>query len=94
MTKQELIGKLSEDLNVSKQAAKDNFEIFLNRMKEAITETGELKIPDFGIFKLRTTTPRKGRNILTGETKDIPSTKTIKFKLSKSLKDNLNSVKK
>lgn len=91
MTKQELIGKLSEDLNVSKQAAKDQFEIFLNRIKEAITETGELKIPDFGIFKLKTTMPRKGRNILTGETKDIPSTKTIKFKLSKSLKDNLNT---
>jgi len=90
MNKQELIGKLADDLNLSKQAAKDQFEIFLGRMKEAITETGELRIPDFGVFKLRTTTPRKGRNILTGETKEIPATKTIKFKLSKSLKDNLN----
>ncbi len=91
MNRSEFILKLADRLNISKQSSKATVDVVLDLFKESIVDTGELKLSDFGVFKLKTTSVRKGRNMLTGEERQIPQRKTIKFKLSKNVKESLNA---
>lgn len=52
--------------------------------------TGESVRTMFGTFSVAEREARKGRNLRTGETIDIPASKTVKFKPSKAVKDRLN----
>ena len=49
----------------------------------------EVSIAGFGIFESRKRAARKGRNPKTGETIQIPASKSPKFKPAKAFKDAL-----
>ena len=55
---------------------------------EAFTkESGKVQIIGFGTFATKTREARTGRNPKTGNTINIPASKTVAFKASSALKD-------
>ena len=62
----------------------------LAHIRAAMLNGGEVRIPDFGTFKVTKRKAREGRNPSTGQTIQIPASKVPKFTPAKGLKDALN----
>lgn len=89
MTKEDIINRIWENLQLSKKQSAEVVEIVIEEMK-SILQTGEkLKIGGFGVFEVRDRKPRMGRNPKTGESAAITEGKTIKFKPGKTLKSSV-----
>lgn len=79
----------------SKEEAKRQVELFIETMKEALTQEDLLIFRGLGTFERRETKRKEGRNPRTGEAIKITPKKYIKFKVGKDLEDRINKpVKK
>ena len=79
VNKKDLAAKLVAEYDLSKKVAEE----FMNTLKE----DGVVDIYGFGKFSLSERAARMGLNPATGEKIEIPASKAVKFKASKSLKD-------
>jgi nucleoid DNA-binding protein len=96
MTKSEMVKKLAESWGgISNRQANDNLNVLIDLIGKTVKKEKVLKIPDLGIFKLRQTKARIGRNPQTGEPLKIPARRKVAFTPSKTLKEAiLGPVKK
>ena len=69
------------------------FEIFFKEIIESLRKGDSVEIRSFGRFSIRTYKSRIGRNPKTGEKINVPSKKSIHFKMSKEMFKNLNEKK-
>ncbi len=87
MNKSELVKAISEK---SGGTVKDT-EKFLNAFVETVTESMEkgddVALVGFGTFSIAERAARTARNFRTKEIIDVPASKTVKFRIGKSLKD-------
>lgn len=90
MTKSELIEQIAKDAGVTKTAAKQILNSFLDTISnELVNEDGKVRLSGFGTFSTTERKARKGRNPQTGEMLEIKSSNTVKFKPAKALKDSV-----
>jgi DNA-binding protein HU-beta len=93
MTKQELIERVviaCKRRNVSKAAASDLVESMFDNLSLAIRRGRRFSYPGFGTFLVRKRKERKGRNPQTGQEMTIDASKTVIFRASSGLKQDLN----
>ena len=90
MSKQDLIDAVAEKCDLTKDKAKDAVEAMVARIAAAMKDGSDVRIPDFGTFKVTKRKAREGRNPATGQTIQIPATNVPKFTPAKKLKDQLN----
>ena len=90
MSKQDLIDAVALKCDLSKDKAKDAVEAGLGRVTEAMRSGSDVRIPDFGTFKVAKRKAREGRNPATGKTIQIPASNVPKFTPAKKLKEALN----
>jgi len=90
MIKADLINKIAQEMNVSKQEAEAGVNLFFQTIKEAIRRGEEIELRGFGSFRFRERNARAGRNPRTGEPVMVPSKKVLYFKPSKLLKNSIN----
>ena len=69
------------------------FEIFFKEIIESLRKGDSVEIRSFGRFSIRTYEGRIGRNPKTGDKINVPSKKSIHFKMSKEMFKNLNENK-
>ena len=90
MTKKELIGQVSDKLELTKK----DVELYVNAILDTITETlekgEEVSIVGFGKFEVKERAQRNGINPQTKELIVIEASKTVKFKPAKNLKEIVN----
>jgi nucleoid DNA-binding protein len=87
VTKTELINQLKEKTGFTKAGIDTLLAAFADTVREEVLQHGkEIRIRDFGTFKLREIAPRKGRNPKTGEELDICASKSVIFSASSNLK--------
>jgi len=91
--KKELANVVSEEMQITKAAAKNAVNGVFSALTNVILENQDetLSIRDFGNFKCSVRPARKGRNPHSGAEIDIPETMSLKFKVAKSLKEKLNA---
>ena len=58
-------------------------------MSEALAEDDKVTVPNFGTFQVTQRPAREGRNPATGAAITIAASKTVRFKVSKNLKETL-----
>lgn len=87
MTKQELVSKMAADAGVSKKAAEESLNSFVDAVKTSLKNGENVSLIGFGTFGVSARNARKGRNPQTGEEIDIPARKVPTFKAGKALKD-------
>lgn len=90
MNKSELIDAMAVSADISKVAAGRALDGFLQAVTDALKAGDQVALVGFGTFMLKERAARRGRNPQTGDTIEIPESKTPAFKAGKTLKDAVN----
>ena len=90
MTKKDFIEKYAAKTGVSKKAAGEYVDAFLEILEESLIEKAGVQFVGFGTFETKITKERKGRNPKTGEEITIPAKKVVSFKVGSALKEKVN----
>ena len=91
MKKAELISAVAEKTGLSKKDVNAVIDATINTIEEALKADKKVSFIGFGSFEKVTRAPRTARVPGTGETVQVPETKSVKFKVGKKLKASLNS---
>jgi nucleoid DNA-binding protein len=76
---------------LSRSRATDIVNSMIEKIKEALAEGEDVSISRFGKFQTKFRWARKGRNPRTGEALMLPSSRTVKFRVSAKLKEKINA---
>lgn len=87
MNKVTLVTKIAEKSGLSKKQAELALGAFIDSVTEALKEGDKVQLMGFGTFEVKERAARTGRNPSTGETIEIPASKTPTFKAGKGLRD-------
>ena len=90
ITRKHLTNAIHEQIGFSKQISGDIVDAFFERVKDALLAEEEVKLVQFGTFKIRRKAPRIGRNPRSGKSIEITRRSMVSFKPSKLLRDRVN----
>ena len=90
MNKAELVADVAERLGDSKLKAEEAVNAVFDAISGALRKGDDVRLPAFGVFDVKETPARTGRNPQTGAEVAIPAGKKARFKPGKALKDALN----
>ena len=91
VTKAVAINHINESIGLSKRESKIFFESILELMVESLKKKNEVKIVNFGIFRVKNKKTRIGRNPKTKIEVMISSRNVVTFKVSEFLHNSINS---
>lgn len=89
MSQSEVVNHFAERFELKRAQVKEIFEELSVLAGREVKDTGEFVLPGFGKLVLSERKAREGRNPQTGESIQIPAKTTLKFRLSKSMKDTV-----
>lgn len=90
ITRRHLASAIHGQIGFSSQLASMIVDAFFDRLKNALLAEEDVKLVQFGSFKVRKKSSRIGRNPKTGESIEITSRSMVSFKPSKSLRGRIN----
>jgi len=93
MNKTELIATVAEKLGLTKKAANEVVDAFLNSIEEALVKGETVVFLGFGTFSTAKTKARIARVPGTNRTVEVAASTAVKFKVGKALKDSVASAK-
>ena len=89
MTKCDIAKKIAAELGLPVNSVR----LIVNRLFDQISDTlvahGNLELRDFGVFKVRMSGPRVGRNPRNGDTVRIPARCRVKFKPGRGMRERI-----
>jgi DNA-binding protein HU-beta len=89
MSQSEVVNHFAEKFGIKRAQVKELFEELASLASGEVKDNGEFVLPGFGKLVLSQRKAREGRNPQTGETIQIPAKTTLKFRLSKGMKDTV-----
>jgi DNA-binding protein HU-beta len=89
MNKQELCEAVARELDTSKAFGERCVNAFFSSFKAGLKKDKNVQLVGFGTFTVKSRGARTGRNPQTGEEIKIKPSKTVAFRCSKALKDEL-----
>lgn len=92
ITKKELIDRISEQSQTKRVTVKKIIQSFLDEIIMELGRDNRLEFRDFGVFETRNRASRVAQNPKTLERVDVPSKRTVKFKMGRVMKDKLTGV--
>jgi len=92
--KQELVDSVAEKAGITKENAKTAIKSVQDSLLDLLEQSGRIQLAKFGIFAMKKTAARMGRNPATGQPIKIPAGYRIGFKVSKTWKDSMMLRKK
>lgn len=87
----DLVGRIAWVGGITKAEASKSLELVINVISDALAKGEEVRVHNFGTFKVKQNPAKQGRNPATGETIEIPAKKVAKFQPSKPLADKVNA---
>ena len=93
MTKQQLLDRVVDDTGQTRTEVERLYEAIFERMSQALEAGERIEVRGFGIFEVKETKARTGRNPATGEMMEIPAGRKAAFRPSKELKHRLASMR-
>ncbi len=91
ITKSELVKQLSKTYpNILKKDLEKFFDIFINEIKLALKNDERVELRGWGVFLTKFQKSKMSRNPKTGEKVLVNEKKSINFKMSKDLFNELN----
>ena len=90
MTKAEIVEKAAKDAGITKVAAGEVLESFMDSVTKALKKkNGKVTLVGFGTFEKVRRKARKGRNPQTGEPIKIKAANVVKFRPGKKLRESV-----
>ena len=93
LTKADLVQKIYQVHDLTKNQASDAIETFLALAKDCLGNGEDLLVSGFGKFRVKEKNSRRGRNPQTGQELILDSRRVVTFKPSGILRDRINSGK-
>jgi len=93
MSRKEIIDSVSEKLELPKTDVKRVYIAIFEELKAKLLKDNSVQLPDFGILKLKKSKATTARNPRTQEAVKVPARNRVSFKVTKSLKDKVRSMK-
>jgi nucleoid DNA-binding protein len=88
MRKRDLVLRIAEETGLVQEDVQTIVQKTLDYITEALAREGHVEFRDFGVFKIRTTKARIGRNPKKPEnTVMIPERKVVKFKPGRKMRE-------
>ncbi len=94
MTKTQVIRSMAEQMEVAPKQIAAFFNLLIETATTQTRKTGEFTVPGFGKLVKAQRAARIGRNPATGESIKIAAKTTVKFRVSKAMKDAVVPPKK
>ena len=91
ITKKELIDRIAEDAGYRRVVVKQVIQKFLDEIMDELGDGNRLEFRDFGVFESKVRAARVAQNPKTLERVDVPSKRTVKFKVGRMMKVRLSS---
>lgn len=91
LTKATMVNYLNENIGLSKRECQVFFEAFIDIISDELVKKKDVKIINFGIFKVMKKKPRVGRNPKTKVEVMISERNVVKFRPSNFLLSFINS---
>ncbi len=91
MGQAEMIEKIASNARIKKAAAGRALKTMVSSVIDSLKTEGKASIAGIGVFKVRATKARQGRNPKTGQTIQIAASKRVLFKPSVGLKKSIKS---
>lgn len=89
ITKKELIDRIAEATANKRVVVKRIIQFFLDEIIDELGQGNRLEFRDFGVFESRHRAARTAQNPKTLERVDVPSKRTVKFKVGRLMKQRL-----
>jgi nucleoid DNA-binding protein len=87
--KKEFANRMAENGGITKKSAFNAVGLFIETLKDYLSEDERVMFTGFGRFEIRTVKEKKGRNLHTGETCIIPEHEYVAFRASDLLFDSI-----
>ena len=91
VTKKELIDRIAERTQAKRVSVKRIIQAFLDEIRKELCQDNRLEFRDFGVFETRTRASRTAQNPKTLERVEVPSKRTVKFKMGRLMRENLGA---
>ena len=92
VTKSQLVKRLSQNYpNLLKKDLEKFFEIFINEIRLALKNNERVELRGWGVFSTKNQKSKTSRNPKTGEKVIVDEKKSINFKMSKDLFNEINN---
>lgn len=92
ITKKELIDRIAEQTQAKRVVVKKIIQSFLDDIVDELGKDNRLEFRDFGVFETRTRASRIAQNPKTLERVQVPSKRTVKFKMGRLMKETLSKT--
>ena len=92
ITKKELIDRIADQTQAKRVVVKRIVQSFLDEVIRDLTKDNRLEFRDFGVFEIRTRAARVAQNPKTLERVQVPTKRTVKFKMGRLMKERLAAV--
>jgi integration host factor subunit beta len=89
VTKKELIDQIAETLGCKRVLAKRVIQSFLDSIIDELGKGNRLEFRDFGVFESKIRAARQAQNPKTMDKVQVPSKRTVKFKVGRVMKSRL-----
>lgn len=86
LTISDLTTALAAKQDITKKAAREQLDAVIGLITDTVVAGDTVRVTGFGSFEVKEREARTGRNPQTGETLEIPASKTVKFKPAPALK--------
>ena len=80
LTKKDLVLTVAKETGVTQVEVKRVIQRLLHHLIESLKEGKTIELRNFGVFKVRTRAPRRGRNPKTGQEVPVPAKRVVVFK--------------
>jgi len=89
ITKKELIDRIADKTSEKRVVVKRIIQMFLDQIIEELGQGNRLEFRDFGVFESKQRAARTAQNPKTLERVQVPSKRTVKFKVGRMMKAEL-----
>ena len=80
LTKKDLVLLVAKETNITQVDVKRVIQRTLHHVIGSLKEGKTIELRNFGVFKVRTRAPRRGRNPKTGQEVPVPAKRVVVFK--------------
>jgi DNA-binding protein HU-beta len=87
MNKTEFVRAMAEESGLSLKDAGAALDAFMEVTKKVLVSGEGVNLIGFGSFEVAERSARPGRDFKTGKMINVPASRTVKFKVGKTLKD-------
>ncbi|MEQ8769123.1 MAG: HU family DNA-binding protein [Phycisphaerales bacterium] len=92
ITKKALVDRIADETDQKRVVVKKTIQTFLDLIIDELAEGNRLEFRDFGVFEVTVRAPRMAQNPKTLERVPVPAKKTVKFKVGRKMREELEAV--